>query len=102
LNKEYKNISNDIEGEQKEIKQNEQDIKDSEDLISSYQSDSERKLGEINAKKEANASVTGDDALKQAKSELKSLEKDKKSIESKLAKEKKNIVKYQSNIKSND
>jgi len=99
LNKSLKNISNDIESEQKKIKQNEQDIKDSEDLISIYQSDSDRKLSEINAKKESNASVTGEEAIKQARSELKALEKEKKRIKKKLAKEKKNIVKYQSNIK---
>jgi predicted nucleic acid-binding Zn-ribbon protein len=98
-NKEYKNILGDIESQQKDIKQNEQDIKDSEDLISSYETDNERKLGEINAKKEANALVSGEDAIKQARSDLKSLEKEKKGIENDLAKEKKNIVKYQSNIK---
>jgi DNA repair exonuclease SbcCD ATPase subunit len=102
LNKDYKNISGDIESEQKKIRQNEQDIKNSEDLISSYEKDSERKLGEINMKKEANASVTGEDAIKQAKSDLKSLEKDKKGIESDLAKEKKNIVKYESDIKESE
>lgn len=102
-NKEYKDLSKQIENYQKSIQENEQKIKDSQDLISSYEGENERKQGEINKKKESVASLSGEPELeKQAKSQLKSLEKEKKSLGNKLEKENKNIVEYQSEITEYD
>lgn len=102
-NKEYKDISKQMESDQKEIQENEQAIKNSQDLITSYEGDNERKQGEIDKKKESIASLSGDSELaKQAKDQLKDLEKDKKGIQNKLAKENKNIVGYQSEIEEYD
>lgn len=98
-NKELKDLGKQNEVYQKEMKENEQNIKSSEDLISSYEKDSERKLSEINSKKESIAKLANEPELEdQAKDQLKTLEKEKKSIGDKLEKEQKNIVKNQSNI----
>ncbi len=98
-NKELKELGKQNEVYQKEMKESEQNIKNSEDLISSYEQDNERKLSEINSEKESIASLSGDENLSdEAKDQLKVLEKEKWNIEDKLEKEQKNIVKYQSNI----
>lgn len=99
LNKEMSNLTKELESHLKEIQENEQDIKNSEDIISSFEKDNVRKLDEINAKKESMASIS-DDPIRYdaAKDDLKSLEKEKKNIESTLEKERKNIVKYNSSI----
>lgn len=98
-NKDLKELGKQNEVYQKEMKESEQNIKNSEDLISSYEKDNERKLSEINSKKESIASLSGDENLSnEAKDQLKVLEKEKRNIEDKLEKEQKNIVKYQSNI----
>lgn len=99
LNKEFDNLTKENENALKEIEENQQKINNSEDAIYTYETDNERKLDEINAKKESMTSFGGDkELLDQAKSQLKNLEKDKKNIENKLEKEKKNIVKYNANI----
>ncbi len=99
LNKELEDLTKQIESDRKEVKSNEQDIKNSQDAIASYEKENERKMGEIDSKKEANAAVKNDPELrKAAKEQLKSLEKEKSSIENNLEKEQKNIVKYQSKI----
>ena len=98
-NKELKELGKQNEVYQKEMKGSEQNNKNSEDLISSYEQDNERKLSEINSKKESIASLSGDENLSnEAKDQLKTLEKEKRNIEDKLLKEQKNIVKYQSDI----
>jgi DNA repair exonuclease SbcCD ATPase subunit len=98
-NKELNDLSKQNENYQKEVKESEQNIKSSEDLISSYEKDSERKLSEINSKKDAIAGLSDDAELSsQAKDQLKALEKEKKNIGNKLEKEQKNIVKNESNI----
>jgi DNA repair exonuclease SbcCD ATPase subunit len=98
-NKELKELSKQKTSYQKEIKESEQNIKSAEDKISSYEQDSERKLTEINNKKESMGSLQNDpDLLNQAKTQLKTLEKEKRNIDSNLEKEQKNIVKNQSNI----
>lgn len=98
-NKELAELEKQNESYQKDVKENEQNIKNSEDLISSYERDSERKLSEINSKKESIAGLSSDLELSsQAKDQLKALEKEKKNIGDKLEKEQKNIVKYQANI----
>jgi len=98
-NKELKELGKQNEVYQKEMIESEQNIKSSEDLISSYEKDSERKLSEINSKKESIASLTNEPELAdQAKNQLKTLEKEKKSIGDKLEKEQKNIVKNEVNI----
>jgi len=98
-NKELKELGKQNEVYQKEMKESEQNIKSSEDLISSYEKDSERKLSEINSKKESIASLVNEPELAdQAKDQLKTLEKEKKNIGDKLEKEQKNIVKNQANI----
>ncbi|MCF8378167.1 MAG: hypothetical protein K9H49_01240 [Bacteroidales bacterium] len=98
-NKEHKDITKDIENNQKDIQESEQNIKNSQDLISSYTGENERKLSEINNKKESISSLSGDEELaKQAKDQLKTLEKEKRSIENKLEKENKNIVGYEADI----
>ncbi len=98
-NKDLKELGKQNEIYQKEMKESEQNIKNSEDLISSYEKDSERKLSEINSKKESIVGLADDPALaSQAKDQLKTLEKEKKNISDKLEKEQKNIVKNQSNI----
>ncbi|MEZ5082235.1 MAG: hypothetical protein R2750_02095 [Bacteroidales bacterium] len=99
LNKDLDGLTKENENLHKSVKENEQDIKNSEDAIKSYELDNERKLGEINSKKEAIASLSAQPELQdQAKDQLKDLEKEKKNISNKLEKEQKNIVKYQSNI----
>lgn len=98
-NKELAELEKQNETYQKDVKENEQSVKNSEDLISSYERDSERKLSEINSKKESIAGLSSDPELSsQAKDQLKALEKEKKNIGDKLEKEQKNIVKYQANI----
>lgn len=85
----------------KKIAENEQNIRNSEDAISSYELDNERKQNEINAKKESLSGISNDPQLaEQAKDQLKSLEKEKKNLENKLEKEQKNLVEYQANIES--
>jgi hypothetical protein len=102
-NSEYKDIGRQIETLQKDIQENEQAIRNSQDLISSYEGENERKLAEINSKKESISSLSGDKELtKQAKDQLKELEKEKRGIENKIEKENKNIVGYQSKIKEYD
>lgn len=99
LNKEFENLAKENENSHKEIQENEQKIENSEDAITTYESDNDRKLNEIDAKKEDIASLAGDSELsKKAKDQLKALEKEKGNIENKLEKEKKNIVKYNANI----
>ncbi len=99
LNKDLGDLLKQNENHHKDIKENEQKISHSEDAISSYEIDRERKLGEINTAKETIASV-GDnpELLEQARDQLKALEKEKKGISNKLEKENKSIVKSQSNI----
>lgn len=98
-NKELNDLSKQNENYQKEVKENEQNIKSSEDLISSYEKDNERKLSDINSKKESIDGLAGDPELAdQAKDQLKTLEKEKRNIGDKLEKEQKNIVKNESNI----
>ena len=99
LEKEHKNEVKENENLKKEIRENEQNIRNSNDAITTYENDNARLLADITAKRDAIAGLSGDEALRdQAKDQLKSLEKEKKNIEGKLAKEQKNIVKYESNI----
>ncbi len=98
-NKELKELGKQKEVYLREMKESEQNIKNSEDLISSYEKDSERKFAEINSKKESISGLSEDPELaSQAKNQLKAMEKEKRNIEDKLEKEQKNIVKYQANI----
>lgn len=101
LNTELEKMGKENESLLKDISENEQNIKNSEDALSNYELDNERKVNEINAKKEAISGLGSDpELLDQAKDQLKDIEKDKKNIESKLEKEKKNIIKCQANIDS--
>lgn len=100
-NKELADLEKENESFQKEVKESEQNIKSSEDLISSYEKDSERKLAEINSKKESISGLSSDPELSgQAKDQLKALEKEKKNLGDKLEKEQKNIVEDQANIEA--
>lgn len=99
MTKELESMGKQNENLLKDISENEQNIKNSEDAISSYDMDNERKQSEINAKKEAIAGINSDpELLDQAKGQLKALEKEKNGIEKDLEKEQKNIIKYQANI----
>lgn len=99
LNKEMNSLTKLREGYLEEIQENEQKIKNSEDVISSFEQDNVRKLDEINAKKATIASLADDPVMHdKAKDELKNFEKQKKNIENTLKKERKNIVKYNSSI----
>ncbi len=99
LNKEYENLNNQVESDRKEIKENEQNIKNAEDAIASNEKENERKVTQINSKKEALAAVKDDPELnKITKDQLKELEKEKRSIENELEKGKKEIITYQANI----
>ena len=99
LNKEFDNLKKDNENAHKEIEKSEQGITNSEYAITTYESDNERKLEEINTKKASMASIPKDSDLgKEAKKELKGLEKDKKNIENSLEKERKNIVECNAKI----
>ena len=99
LNKEFANLTKENENAHKEIQQNEQDTTNSKHAIITYERDNERKLEEINAKKESMASIPkGSDLEKEAKKELKGLEKDKKHFENNLEKERKNIVECNAKI----
>lgn len=101
FNKEMSSLEKEKENILKSIAENEQNIKNSEDAIAGYEADNERKMTEINAKKESISSLENDPALAdQAKDQLKSLEKEKKDIENKLEKEQKKIVEYNSTIES--
>lgn len=101
LQKELASLGKQSENNMKDNSENEQNIKNSQDAINSYEIDNERKQNEINAKKEAISGISNDpELLDQAKGQLKSLEKEKKGIEGKLEKEQKNIIKYQANIES--
>lgn len=101
LNDDFKDLVKENENMKKEIKSNEQKIKNSQDAILNYETENTRLLTEL-ADKNAEVSVlSGDEARqKKAKDELKSLEKNKKSVENSLEKEQKNIVEYESDIKS--
>jgi len=99
LNKEFDNLKKENENAHKEIQKCEQGISNSEHAISTLESDNERKLGEINTKKESMASIPKDSDLgKEAKKDLKGLEKDKKNIENSLEKERKSIVECNASI----
>ena len=99
FNKEFANLTKENENAHKEIQKNEQDTTNSKHAIITYERDNERKLEEINAKKESMASLPKDSELgKEAKKELKGLEKDKKHIENNLEKERKNIVECNAKI----
>lgn len=99
LNKELNDLNKQVENDREKVKENEQNIKNSQDAIAGYEKDNERKIEEINSKKEANAAIKNDPELQKiAKSQLKDLEKEKSSIENNLEKEQKNIVNYQANI----
>lgn len=101
LNKALSKLTKENENLLKEISENEQNIKSSEDAISGYELENTRKLEEIDAKKQSIASIGEDATLRdQAEKQLKSLEKEKKSIESALEKENKNIIKFNSEIES--
>ncbi len=93
LNKEFENMQKENENAQKDIEECEQGIINSEHAITTLTTDNERKLEDINIQKESMASIPKDTDLgKEAKKDLKSLEKDKKNIENQLEKERKNIV----------
>lgn len=99
LNKEFNDFNKQVENDREKVKENEQNIKNSQDAIAGYEKDNERKIEEINSKKEANAAIKNDPELQKiAKGQLKDLEKEKSSIENNLEKEQKNIVNYQANI----
>ena len=99
LEKEHKNLLKENENLKKDISDHEQSIRNSQDAISTYENDNSRLLADITAKRDAIAGLSGDEALRdEAKSQLKSLEKEKKNTEGKLAKEQKNIVGYESQI----
>ncbi|MEZ5197848.1 MAG: hypothetical protein R2764_16120 [Bacteroidales bacterium] len=99
LSKELEDLAKKHQSFLEEIEENQQDIKNAEDVISSSEKDNERKLEEINIKKESMASVSDDPIqFDAAKDQLKDLEKEKRNIENILEKEKKNIVKYNSSI----
>jgi predicted nucleic acid-binding Zn-ribbon protein len=99
LNKEYENLNNQVESDRKEIKENEQNIKNAEDAIAGNEKENERKVTQINSKKEALAAVKDDPELnKITKDQLKELEKEKRSIENELEKSHKEIITYQANI----
>lgn len=100
-NKEMGSLEKEKENLLKSSAENEQNIKNSEDAITGYEADNERKMTEINAKKESISNLENDPALAdQAKDQLKSLEKEKKDIENNLEKEQKKIVEYNSTIES--
>lgn len=99
LNKELKKIENKHEAYNKEVMTNEQKIKNSEDKILSLEKDNERKIEQIDRKKEAIDAITEDKNLYEvAKDQLKDLEKDKKKIEKSLEYERKEIIEFESAI----
>jgi hypothetical protein len=99
LNNEFKALNKQVEADRKEIIENEQEIKNAQDAIASYEKENERKMEAIDAKKEANEAIKDDPELRKiAKTQLKELQKEKISIENNLEKEQKDIVKYQTNI----
>lgn len=99
LNKELRKLEDKIEAYKKEIMTNEQRIQNSEDKIFSLEKDNNRKIDQIDRKKDAIAEIMDDDDLRKvAKDQLKTLEKDKKKIEKNLEKERKQVIEYESNI----
>lgn len=101
LNDDLKDLEKENESLQKEIKSNEQKIKNSQDAIQTYETENARLLLDIANKTDDVSRAVGDEVRqKKAKDELKSLEKNKKSVENSLEKEQKNIVEYESGIKS--
>jgi DNA repair exonuclease SbcCD ATPase subunit len=100
LNKQFKDLVKQNESMLESVSENEQNIQNSQDAIATLENDNSRLIADITAKRDALAGLSGDEALRdEAKDQLKSLEKEKKGVESKLDKEKKNIVKYESEIK---
>lgn len=101
LNDGFKDLEKENESIQKEIKSNEQKIKNSQDAIQTFESENARMLLDIANKTDDVSRAAGDEVRqKKLKDELKSLEKNKKSVENSLEKEQKNIVEYESDIKS--
>ncbi len=101
LNKELGNLEKEQQNALEAIAENEQNIRNSEDAIAVYTTDNERKISEINSKKESIANLSDDKELRdQANDQLKALEKEKRGIESNLEKEQKNIVRYKSTIEA--
>lgn len=88
---------------QKEIKEYELKIQRSNENIASLQNEKSRKVTEIESKKLAIGSLSGDKILQdEAKKQLKSIEKEKRRIEKSIEKEHKNIVSYESGIVENN
>ncbi len=99
LTKELTNMEKEQQQAMEAIAENEQNIRNSEDAIAVHTNDNERKVSEINAKKESIANLGDDKELQdQANDQLKALEKEKRDIENQMEKEQKNIVKYNSTI----
>lgn len=99
--KELESLGKENENLLKAIAEKEQEVRNAEDALSSYELDNDRKQGEINDKKASLSGISNDPELSdQAKDQLKALEKDKKNVENKLEKEQKNLVKYQADIES--
>jgi predicted nucleic acid-binding Zn-ribbon protein len=105
--KKLKDLTHDLEkfekdnvSYQKKIKENEQDILNSESEISSLEAAKTRKVEEVENQKLKVTSLSEDAVLQDmAKKKLKELEKEKKGINKDIEKKHKNIVSYQSNIK---
>ena len=88
---------------QKKIKENEQDILNTESEISSLEASKLRKTEEIENQRITVSSLSGDEVLQSvANKKLKGLEKEKKGMDKDIEKKHKNIVTYQSNIKENN
>jgi len=100
LEKEYDNLVKEKEKLFKSIRENEQDIESSNDVIDECDIDIENKKGEIeDQKKIVGLYKKGDpEKKKQADSDLSDIRKEKKKLEKKKEKELKNIVEYESAI----
>ena len=100
LEKEYDGLVKEKEKFHKVIKENEQDIEKSNDIIDECDGDIEIKKGEIEDQKKVVALFKkGDpDKKKQAETDLNNIRKEKKKLGKKKEKELKNIVEYESDI----
>lgn len=100
LQSDLKKLEKENENLHKEIKENEQNIAEANDELSLLAADNERLLSSITTQRTSVAEISDAELKKDAKKELKSLESEKKKVGNKIEKEQKDIVEFESDIKS--
>ncbi len=100
LQSDLKKLEKENESLHKEIKENEQNIAEANDELGLLDADNERLLVSLTSQRASVASISDSELKKEANKELKSLESEKKKVGNRIEKEQKDIVEFESDIKS--